>query len=252
MKGRKLELAGGLAVAAALAGCMATVPVKQVVKDPAAYVDQFATVSPDVSGKLPRNEPAMAFRRIEIETKSSEVRAEQKGDPRDITTSWVLLNGGGGIVRSYSTVRNNDVPFRINYKVSYRGMMSLKTQAVFLNRDNADFAHEVKSIKRMDSIAVPADGKAEFHFTHGTQPQIANFHEGRDACTWGATKPARDLYASLPGTAIEVTCDNYGANGQVISKTSYAYLSHYGVAVQTGYTDSSLRSTHRVTAVRVE
>jgi len=240
-----------LAAAAAAAGCATTVPVKEVVSDPGTYLKQFATVSPEIIAKLPKNEPAIAFMRMEIETKSTEIRTDQKPGDRDLTATRVLTNGGGNLVHAYDTIRNNGVPFRINYRTSYRGVVPLKWQTVFLNRQNTDVSYEIKTVKQFDSLATGRD-KAEFNFSYGSQPQIANYYDGREVCTLGPAKPARELHATLAGSMIEVSCDNYGANGQFSSKATYAYLSQYGVAVQISFVDSTTRTTNHITSLRIE
>jgi hypothetical protein len=147
-------------------------------------------------------------------------------------------------------VSNNGVPFRINYRVTYRGVTALKWQTVFLNLANAEAASEVKNIKTFEPLP-SVGGTTEYAFNFGTTAQVANYTDRREKCTAGASKPAKDLHTSLDGNSTELTCEYYGSNGQMLGKSAFAILSKYGVAIQTGYTDSTLKSTYRFKSIRI-
>lgn len=243
---------GFLVLASALlGGCAATPPVKEVLADPGAHLVQFAKVSPDILAKLPKGEPPLAFKRMEVDFKPTEVHTDKKAGTRDVAVKRVLTQVGNGVVASHDTVTNNGVPFRINYRVSYRGIVPLKWQNVFLNRAVADRAYELKTIKQFESVTAGKD-RAEYSFEYAPEPQLVSFLQGREVCTIGAPKPATALAPALAGTMVEIMCENFGNNGQSVSKSTYAYLTQYGVALLSSFTDSEARTTNQITAVRVE
>lgn len=190
---------------------------------------------------------------MEIEIKPSEVRSDEKSSERDLSVTQVLVNGGGNLVRSYETVRNNNVPFRMNYRVTYRNIVPVKWQTVFTSRPNANFPFEVKSMSKSASIpAILKGGSAEFKMLTGSQMQVANYLDSREVCTAGATREARTLNAALAGDMTEMRCENYGANGQVVSNRTYAYLHRYGAGIETSFADSTSRVTNAVTSVKIQ
>lgn len=249
------RLVGLLAFPILLVGCANTASVKEVLASPDTHLANFApnTLSADVMKKLPKGEQPMSFKRIEIQTEVAEVRSDQKVE-RAVTTKNVIVNAGDGLVHSYDEIRSNEVPFRINFKLTYRGFYPLKVQNVFLNNPNADMLHEVKSVKRFDSLpaVVAQPGPLEYDASTGTQVQIANYRDRKDVCQLGAQKPASELHAALDGQWIELTCDMYGLNGQYSGKSTYAYLLKYGVALQRTYVDSNTRNTMNLKSVKVQ
>jgi hypothetical protein len=237
--------------ALAVSGCANRAPVKEVLADPAGYMAKFGAVPPEIAKGLPSGETPVAFRRIEVQYKATEVRSDAA--TRDLTmTRTITPDSMPGVVRIHDVVNNNGVPFRDNFKIAYRGIYALKWQTVFTNRAAADLVYEVKALSRMDSLSRPGPKPSEFVFTFGSQPQMAGFYTGRDVCTFGAEKAASSLASAFEGKLTEISCENYGSNGQVISKVTYAYLQHYGVALLTGSTDSTAKMTQQITSVRVE
>lgn len=239
---------------AALAGC-ANVPVKDVMANPDAYLTQFASIplKPEVAAKLPKNEPLLGFARLEIKATHTEVSTEQKAD-RVLTSTSVYVNGGNGLVQSYEEISNNGFPFRLNYRLSYRGLGFIKSQAIFVNQSSANMIRELKTVKRFDAISSSFSSAPplEYEYTFGSQVQIAGFLDGKDVCTWGARKPAKELHGSFEGDAIDVVCENYGISGVVIGKSSFAYLTKYGFSLLLAYTSSSVRNSTTITSVKVQ
>lgn len=239
------------AAAIGTGGCVATAPVKQVVADPDAYLQEFARVQPAVADKVPKETAKVAFKRIVVDAKSTETGSEEQVSTRDVTSTWVFVNGDGGLVHSYATVKNNDVPFRINYRLSYLGVKALKWQTVFLNRPNAEPATEVWAVKQFDPLMGSSNGVSDFQYTYATGEHGLR-NDGRDTCRFGATKAASELHAAFSGQYTEVNCETYGGNGQMVSRGTYAYLSHYGVGIPIEHANSKVRTVFKFTNARVE
>ncbi|MES2582621.1 MAG: hypothetical protein V4627_07885 [Pseudomonadota bacterium] len=242
-------------VAMSLAGCATTTPVKEVLANPDVYLSKFspATLPADVASKISKGETPIGFSRMEFQRELTEVRSDVKTD-RAVTAKVVMVNAGNGLIQSYEEVSNNLIPFRINYKLSYRGFLHLRWQTVFLNRENSDQVQEVKALTRLDSLKPnsAAGTPLEYGMTYGSQIQIANYRDARDVCNLGETRPASELSAGLEGQTIDLTCEHFGPNGQVTGKSVHAYLQKYGVAVQRSYTDSNVRNTYVVKSVKIQ
>lgn len=114
-------------LAISLGGCATTTPVKEVLANPEIYLSKFSpgTLPAEVASKMPKAESAIGFSRMEIQTDLVEVRSDQTTE-RSVTSKSVFVNAGNGLVQSYDEVSNNLIPFRINYKLSYRGFVPLR------------------------------------------------------------------------------------------------------------------------------
>jgi hypothetical protein len=244
----------GLAVQS-LVGCATKVePVKDVVANADGYLTRFApsALPADVLAKLPKNESPVAFNRMEVLMDMTEVRSDQKAD-RALSMRGVFVNAGNGLVESYSGMRSNQIPYRLNYRLTYRGFLALKWQTVFLTRDSTDIASEVKILKRIDVVpAALASQTVEFGATYGTVVQLGNYRDWREVCTFGNRRPASQLSASLAGDAFDLACDNFGSNGQITGKTGYVYLERYGIGLQQSYVDSTIRTTNTLKSVTIQ
>jgi hypothetical protein len=246
----------GAALAAfAVAGCANLPATKDVVANPQAHLANFGTtgLKPEVLAKLPKGESPLGFNKLQFDMDVSEVSTGERRDRDSLTATFNYENAGNALVKSYEEYRSNQVPYRINYKLTYRGLMQLKWQSVFHNRAVADIGYQVKTVKRADPLpaSVAAGSAFEYDVASGTEVQVAGFVDGRRTCTVvGAPAAAAQLHGSLQGQYREVSCDNYGANGAVASKSTYAYLMQYGVVIPRTYADSSTRNTYKLTAVR--
>ncbi|MDB5847776.1 MAG: hypothetical protein JWP29_1528 [Rhodoferax sp.] len=238
-----------------IVGCANNVAVKDVLGNPAEYLTTLtpATLRTEVVASLPRGEPPLEFKQIDFQTEVAEIRNDQTPE-RVVTTKSVFVNVGNGLLRSYDELSTNGVPFRINYKLSYRGFLPLKWQPVFLNRSNADMMQEMKSLKRIDSLpgGMTMGGTLQYELTFGSQMQLANFREGKDVCTVGAIASASDLNPNLEGKWTELSCVNYGSNGQLLSRSTYAYLNRYGLTLLRSFVDSASQSTHKLRSIQIQ
>ena len=254
MQAKKTALWVVMGSTALLAGCASTPATKDVLAAPEAHLAKFApaALKPEIQAKLPKGADAQ-FRKIEVDVQVAETNNDERPARDAVTATYRFVNAGGGLVQSYDEFRNNGVPFRLNYRLSYRGLLALKAQTVFHGRPNADMAFEVKVIKRMDPVT-PLNPGATFQFEStdnhevGTMPAV----EIKRVCTVGAAAPASQLHPALQGQSHEIACDNHGTNGSVVSKSTFAYLTQYGFAIPVTFANSSSRSSLKVTAVRIQ
>ena len=73
---------------------------------------------------------------------------------------------------------------------------------------------------------------------------------GKETCAFGAKRSASDLHPALQGDALDISCDAYGTNGQVLGKPPWVYLPRYGIGLELGYVASGARLTSTIKAVR--
>jgi hypothetical protein len=247
MSRRVLALA---AAAACLPGCAGVSSVKDVLADPNAYLTQFApaNVPPELLKQLPRNEPAVGFSRLELQTEIVD-HGEDKPERRLVVKSVYVNAGPGGLVESYDEYQSNGLPYRINYKLSYRGMYQVRWQTVFHNAARTNPMSGTRSFERADSLPAHVSSRTPFEEAQ-TYGSISQLHV-RHACTVGERKPASTLLPELGGDAIEVDCDTYGNNGQVGERLVWAYLEKYGIAVILKTMDASSYDVTTLKAVHV-
>lgn len=250
-------LNSGVMLAAALpvllGGC-AGAPTKEVVGAPEAYLSKFSHQSLDaeVLAKLPASEPPLGFSRMEIDVQISEVGTEARPARDAVTATYHFVNAGRGLVRSYDEIRSNQVPFRLNYKLSYRGLLALKSQVVFHAHTHVDTAFKVKALKKLDPVTgIDTASSLQYEATSVSEPIAGNPVDIKMVCAAGRSGAAAELHASLQGPWREISCDNYGSNGTVTSKSTYAYLVQYGVAVPNAFANSSVRHTMKIAGVRI-
>jgi hypothetical protein len=251
----RLAFLGALISSWLLAGCATNqVAVKEVVANPDAHLAKFApaVLQPPVLAQLPKGEPALGFSRIEVEMELKETPSEQKSE-RSLTSRSVFLNAGNGLVQSYHEIRNNQIPFRMNYRLSYRGFMPLKWQTVFLGQHHSGLSNEVRTITRFDAVPARAGSSPlEYAFTFGSEIQLANFSNGREVCSLGNRRPAGQVHPSLQGDVLDLACDNYSTNGVVGSKSTFWYLERYGVAINQSYVSSRTRNTFQIKSIQIQ
>lgn len=242
-----------MACAALLSACANTALVKDVLASPDAYLAQFASapLPADAAKRFGAAAGPSAFQRIEMDV---QIEEERTGQPaRSVSTRMVLTDAGNGLIRSYEEVRNNGVAFRTNYKLGYRGLLPVRWQTVFHNRSNADVPFEVKSFSQFSTLDASTQPGTTLRYAmaDGSQVQIANFMNAEAVCTVGAQQPASTLHPAIEGNAIEISCDHYGSNGQVVGKSTSSYLVRYGVAVRRNYVNSDTRNTHQIQSVKI-
>jgi hypothetical protein len=243
------------AVAFVLAGCAVpravTAPVKDAVTNPDAYLRTFASASVTAIAPVSAAEPPLPFRRMEVVFKVAET-------PVSITNTTTVRTGltltrvsapGSvpGEVHTYDVWSNNGIPFRYNFLVSYRSLMSVKWQTVYVNRANAEPSGEMAAFQQFETLTRAGSASAQYSYTNRPPDQ-----SGRFDCAFGPERVAETVHKSLIGDAAELSCDIFGANGAVALKETFVYLRKYGVVVPVEFRTSTYTSVYKVISVRVD
>lgn len=241
---------------AGLVGC-APASVKDVVADKFGYLDsEFSNdkMSQSASTALAKlDQTPVGFHKLVL-TVDQQVESQTNPNYKPVVQeTFTLINAGNGLVRGLDEKAQNGIPVNQEYGLSYRNILSLRSQQVLLNSTTSNFVIEVKSLSRMDSPA-PAAGGGSFEFDgdRGRTMQIANFWSWKRTCTWGAVHPASDLSAKFSGNVQDIDCQDLNQNGIQTNRVSGVYLYNYGVFVYTQIQTATLKSTFKFTDVRIE
>lgn len=240
----------------AVAPAQHTPAVRSAITDPDAFVTALDTLAPSTATRLPTNESPVPFSRLEFtlrvtELNTSNLEAMMKSRPTLSVRKVFMPGAAPGTVRDYDIWSTNDIPFRYNFRVTYRNYVSLKWQYVYVNRGNAEPYSELKTLDHID----PIEGRTEparASYSFGAQGQTSGFRAETLTCTFGSVKPAKNLHPDLVGDFTEMTCDYHGPNGQLVSQGKFAYLQKYGIALAMEHHDASVKTTFKIETVHVE
>ncbi|MBA3030833.1 MAG: hypothetical protein FP816_18745 [Desulfobacteraceae bacterium] len=223
-----------------------TTTVQEIATDKTGYLTTDFTpqvLSPDILKKLPIEMEGVGFERLKI---TYEVSSEQTDGKKE---SWksvaTLTDKGNGLVQEISELTSNDIPYRLYYGLSYRGMVDLKWQWVPLRGHIPGQIHEVKDIGRFDVIPSAMDQGFVFDVTMGTVSKIAGTASYQKQCRTLHTLPAGDLHPGLPGQAMEIECKVL-INNNVQTITRFMLLLEYGFAIPVEHKTSLKITTFRV------
>lgn len=250
MSSRQFPAAPLIAITAAsllASACVSITPVKEITADPTGYMHkQFdpALLPPAIAKQLPANPPLTGFSQLSFQ---QETRSESSDGKTETWQSKLLLkNVGNGLVQRLLENSNNGIPYLFYYSLTHKGMFSLKWQEVALQRPSSGLMFEVKEITRLDPMPETEKQTFTVDFTSGSANQLANFNAFTRTCQTLHTYPASDIHSAIPGKALAIECQHI-ANNLPQSRTQWALLQHYGVALQTGFISSSKKLTIRVT-----
>jgi hypothetical protein len=240
--------------AAALTGCVATVPVKEMLGDREAFLAaQFAPAKlrPDVKAAVDKAAvPTPAFKSMKL---SYRLANDDEGKKRDVEVSALVLNAGNGLFQRQDELSTNGFPYRINNELDYLGLRALIWQSAFHTRSNSELGYEVKQVVRLDSKLASAKAGDElvYEVATGTTQQIANYATLKVTCKAGDTVPASTVNAAFEGDALKLTCTRFDDKGIAFSKTENVYLKRYAFALTLEYTSSQVRNTYTYTKVEI-
>lgn len=237
-----------------LASCAPPVEVKDVLANQTGFLD--ANFSPDnlppsVLGTIthadsqPLDFHKMVFHldwTVNVDDKTKTTHEDQK---------LTLTNAGGSLARTLIEDSRNGVPISQQDSLTYRGLLLLRAQSFAMSASVGGFAYVIHEFKHFDPVT-PAASTLKYDYTYGSQVQLMNFRDSSISCNLGKPYPASQLFASLEGQARKADCTWYNSNGAVSAKRTYAYLEHYGVAIDTGSKLASGISEAKVTSVSIE
>lgn len=240
--------------AALLTGCVATVPVKDMIGDREAFLGtQFAPskLRPEVKAAVDKAAvPTPAFRSMKL---GFNLANDDEGKKRDVAATAIVLNAGNGLFQRQDELSTNGFPYRINNELTFLGLRPLVWQSAFHSRSNSELGYEVKQVVRMDSKLATAMAGDElvYEATSGTSQQVANYATLKASCKVGDTVPASTVHAAFEGDALKLTCTRFDDKGIAFSKTESVYLKRYAYALPIEYSSSQVRNTYTYTKVEI-
>lgn len=231
-----------LICAISISACTSISTVKEVTSDPAAYLSKkFTTgsISPNVAKKIPvgttRSGPGRFVLIAQANYESSDGKKE----------SWkntiTLVDLGQGVFQRTSELSNNDIPYKVNYSLSYKGIMDIRWQSVPLRGSVTEPLYEVKDVVRFDPLPISENQDFVFDYLSGNEVQVANFLSAKKSCKTTRLLAANELNKKLVGGGLEIECQQF-ANNVVQSRSKWVYLQYYGFAVQTEQTGSAYKT----------
>lgn len=236
-------------LAGLLSACVSVTPVKDVTADKLGYLNQKfspGVLAPIVSKSLPTEGKATNFGQLKI---TMEATSEQNDGKKD---SWkrvlTFIDSGNGLVQRMAEVSNNDISYLITYSLTYKGIFDLKWQEVPLRGVNAAMPYEVKQIVKFDPIPASAGKEFSIDLRTGSEPQIANYFAHQRLCKTIRSVSASDIYSKIPGQALELECQ-LQRNNVVESRSKWALLQTYGLAIPLEDITSSKKTTFRVVGI---
>ncbi|NYE63939.1 hypothetical protein FHW58_005173 [Duganella sp. 1224] len=243
-----LAAAGGLLM---LAGCGSVVRVDEVTADKMGYLNKkfpASSLSQAITAKLPATgNGELGFRQLVIKFDGSDEDSTGKKESWQRTITYV--NQGNGLTQQISEGSSNGIAFGLDYTLSYRGLFGFKWQTVPLRGTLTSMIYEVKEVSRLDPIPAVAGQSFEFAYTSGTEQQIAGYHASKRECKTTGSRPASDIYAKLSGQALTFDCDTI-SNNTVQSRSKWALLPGYGIAVILESTTSARKAVFRVVDIQ--
>lgn len=221
------------AAASLLSGCLSPVQVKDVQQDKTGFLTSHfspGNLPPGVLKTISNADSGQVnFKRVvyqldwdnHTEDKSKEFKATEKS---------TVTNVGNGLVQYMIESSRNGVPVSQTYGISYRNFITTMVQSMNLSANIAPMEMQIKSFEHFDPVSSLKTG---LHYTYkwGTTVQIMNFHDGKVSCVSDGAQPASELNKSLSGEAWKMTCQFFNQNGVLGSKSTYAYLEKYGIAI---------------------
>lgn len=241
------------ALAGLVAGCVAPIPVKDMLNDRQKFLTtQFAP------NRLPTQvrqtvekagTPAVAFKELHLGFNADQEEDDKK---KQLEGKALLLDAGNGLVQTQLEWSRNGFPYRINNSLEYVGIVPLLWNSGFHDEQNTFVTWETKEARRLDRVTTLRQGdELVFDFSYGGFLQSVNLPQERITCKVGATRPANGIHANFSGTAVALECNALDANKTPVSRTDWAYLSDYGVAIRTALKTRKETLTFQYTSVKV-
>lgn len=245
------RLMGLLVVIAGLSGCSASAPVTKV--------DDIATnkVGYLQSNFDPQQLPAgvtqglagdpitLPFRKLTVK---GQVTLNKFGDAKVETymREATYINAGNGLIQQIYEWSRNDIPYASDYNLNFIGLFSLRSQNVSYNSKQPGKMWELDSMTRLDrAVAHPqARGTYVFEGKEGSNAYSTS-------CSADKLYPASAVNPALTGQAMNVVC-TYSTNGLAKTKSTYVYLTEYGLYLAIAHASSSENTTFGIDLISAE
>jgi hypothetical protein len=192
-----------------------------------------------------RGGPArVAFHRMVV---SYESTRSENGRSEVVTVRETVISAGDGLFRQQAEWLSNGLPYRINTRLMYGGVVPLRFQTMFVNRKRAEPLGDTLAVDRFSpDVRYPAEGGVyEFEFLVGErgQPVLRTF-----TCKAGTPTQASDVHPKLSGLAYELACE-VKDRGVARETLGYILLEDYGLALQTDFVAPHVKEPRKIVDV---
>lgn len=217
-----------------LSGCATPPQVKEVLGDREGYLSKNfdpATLPEGIRREVAsKDSGSVPYRRMVLDMSWTST-ADDKEKEIKYQDKVTYINAGGPFLEELHESSRNGVPTVQRFITSYRGILTLKAEALNVGNTMAGMTFVAHDFKQFEPLRPDMAKSIEFAYTVGTTVQLMNFHDGRNACLLGDSYAATRANAALEGDAQDIECTNYNANGVMSGKSHYVYLKKYGTAI---------------------
>lgn len=241
-----------VSIAIVLSAC-APMAVKDIAANKTGYLEENFTpakLPPDITkklGSIPSSSSAQ-FKRMKLRYTVSIEGSDGKKETSTVATTYT--NAGNGLIQEMREYSNNDIPFGLQYELSYGGLMPLRFQTVRLRQQTANLMIEAKQINTLNPGVLNPKEDTEYvlNWLTGSSVQFANFTDTKLICRSGKFYSAAKLNPKFSGNAISLDCERHN-NGVLSRKQKVALLQQYGVTVRLEGSSSSDKEVFTIAAV---
>jgi hypothetical protein len=209
------------------------VNVKDVERDIHGYMaTKFAptTLVPQVAYTVTSSDSEpLHFRRMVLNM-TWRMNVDDPGKTSITSEVRTLTNAGDSFVQVLSQAYHNGVQSSQVYDLTYRGLVSIKTQIVIPSAAFAPQPLEVKNFAHFEPVSSLASG-LRYNFLTGAHVETTSDGFTIEACESEGRQPAAALNPALEGDGITLVCSSYNADHVVRGRTRYVYLPQYGVGI---------------------
>ena len=220
-------------VLVSLAGCVLLPSPKDVAANPKAYAEGDLFSPDKLQGTVKRkitegDTVTLNFRQLTV---TYAMDHQQPGLNDNVTVVTRLTNSGNGLVRLSREYFHGSISYAAEFNLSYIGLVTLRSQSVRYNDVNPSLIEEVAEFTQFNKQVAALAENTEYVFEGSTGLWLtpSNQLPLTVKCRSGTTYPAKSLYPSIKGDAIDLTCEEQLSHGYAVRR--YAFLRHYGVAV---------------------
>ncbi|WP_426662654.1 hypothetical protein [Rhodanobacter aciditrophus] len=207
--------------------------VKSIVQDTDGYASRqftpFMLPAEARSAIVNMDATPAGFGRLVVDVRSTS-RKVGGPDIAEFDGHWVVENQGNGMMRSVETMSANGIPVSMTLNLTYRNILSLRSQLVRLDQTYAPRIIQTTAISHFDAVS---SGLRQLDYAlteiYEGLPRVSV--ETQTKCAFGAAFSAANLNPKIAGSARGLDCESINRNGVTTSRLHYAYLDKYGIAM---------------------
>ena len=172
------------------------------------------------------------------------------GNPGDERLDVTLQNQGHGLFSRVIETVQNGVPISQYYELSYLGFLPLRWNRVPLYEPLVPDTWEIRSFDQFDPFTQDSGTSLQYEYLTSYETGGQKFRE-HDTCTQQGTHAASELSPALQWQAVYMECD-YSNNAATPSRSIWAYLPNYGVALQVSVERADRNVRYSIRKMRIE